>query len=98
MKPLSATFVLALLVWSTRAADAPAPVSFRDVEGRAHTPLAQPNSKATVLFFLLPDCPIANAYAPEIKRICTAYQPRKVATFVVHADPDVSAAAARKHA
>src|SRR5262249_38688129 len=47
---------------------------------------------------LLPDCPISNAYAPEIKRICANYAPKKVATFIVHADPDVSAAAAKKHA
>ena len=71
---------------------------FRDVEGRAHTPLSRPGGKATVLFFLLPDCPVSNYYAPEIARICKEYEPRKVAAFVVHADPDVSAEDARMHA
>jgi hypothetical protein len=73
-------------------------VALKDVNGRSHTPLSQRDSKATVLFFLLPDCPISNAYAPEIRRICTTYAAKKVAAFIVHADPDVSAADAKKHA
>jgi len=51
-----------------------------------------------LLLFLLPDCPVSNAYAPEIKRICTEYDAKGVAAFVVHADPDVSAEEAKKHA
>jgi AhpC/TSA family len=70
----------------------------RDLDGRAHTPLSQPRQKATVLFFLLPDCPISNAYAPEIGRICADYEPKQVSAFVVHADPAVKAEDARKHA
>jgi hypothetical protein len=69
-----------------------------DVNGKEQTPLSQPEHKATVLFFLLPDCPVSNAYAPEIKRICDAYEPKKVAMFVVHADPDVTPEIAKKHA
>jgi Redoxin len=72
--------------------------TFTDVEGRVQTPLSPKDKKATVLFFLLPDCPIANSYAPEIKRICSDYEPKKVALFIVHADPDVSAEQAKKHA
>ena len=56
------------------------------------------DQKAVVLFFLLPDCPISNAYAPEIKRICADYEPKKITLFVVHADPDVDAERAKKHA
>jgi hypothetical protein len=70
----------------------------RDVDGNMHTPLAQTDKKAAVLFFLLPDCPISNSYAPEINRICADYAPKQVASFVVHADPDVSAREAKKHA
>src|SRR5207244_3481903 len=71
---------------------------FTDVAGRAQTPLAQPGKKASVLFFLIPDCPISNAYAPEIRRICAAYEKKDIAFFIVHADPDVSAEQARAHA
>jgi peroxiredoxin len=73
-------------------------VAFKDLDGRSHTPLSQPDKKATVLFFLLPDCPISNSYAPEIQRICKDYEESKIAAFIVHADPDVSVEAAQKHA
>jgi AhpC/TSA family len=73
-------------------------IRFDDVNGRVHTPLTQPGKAATVFFFLLPDCPISNSYAPEIKRICADYEGKKVALFVVHADPDVSVDQAKKHA
>jgi AhpC/TSA family len=75
-----------------------AAVRFTDVAGETHAPLFQPQKKATVLFFVLPDCPVSNTYAPEIKRICTDYEPKQVAAFVIHADPDVTAEAAKKHA
>jgi hypothetical protein len=71
---------------------------YRDLDGRAHTPLAQPDKKATVFIFILPDCPISNAYAPEIKRICKDYESKKIAVFLIHADPDVTAEQAKKHA
>jgi hypothetical protein len=94
----------ALLVWvliglcsSIGRSDEPA-IEFSDLNGRAYRPLAQPDMKATVLFFVLPDCPVSNAYGPEIKRICKEYEAKKVASFVVHADPDVSLDAAKKHA
>jgi hypothetical protein len=53
---------------------------------------------ATVLLFISPDCPISNGYAREITRIAVAYEPKGVAVYGVHADPRVSADAARKHA
>src|SRR5262249_9228415 len=69
-----------------------------DTDGKVQAPLALHDRRATVLFFLLPDCPISNAYAPEIKRICTDYAHEQVATFVVYVDPDLSADDARRHA
>ena len=73
-------------------------VQFKDVDGRPQTPLALADRKASVLFFLLPDCPVSNSYAPEIKRICADYEAKKIVAFVVHADPDVTAEQAKKHA
>src|SRR5262249_36587787 len=72
--------------------------TFTDVTGRTQTPLSQPDRKATVLFFLMPECPISNAYAPEIQRICTEYESKKIAAFIVHTDPDVTGKEAEKHA
>jgi peroxiredoxin len=87
-----------LLHLSIILALASAPLTMRDVDGKAHTPVSQPGKKATVLFFVLPDCPIANSYAPEIQRVCRDYEKKKVAAYIVHADPDVTAAQAKKHA
>src|SRR4051794_29409668 len=90
--------VLALVGgWQLVGADA-GEAAFKDVDGGTRTPLGQAGKKATVLFFLLPDCPISNAYAPEIQRICADYEPKKVAMFVVHTDPDLVAQQAKKHA
>lgn len=72
-------------------------ITFVDMRGREHTPLVQPEKKATVLFFVLPDCPISNAYAPEIKRIAADYAKKHVAAFIVYVDPDMSVDAAKKH-
>jgi hypothetical protein len=95
----AATVALTLLSGALFAGgDDRAKAVFNDVTGQRQTPLWQPKQKATVLFFLLPDCPISNAYAPEIERIGADYRAKQVTSFVVHADPDVTAAAARKHA
>ena len=56
------------------------------------------SKKAVVLFFVGHDCPISNAYAPEIKRICAQYTPRHIGFYMVYPDPDLSLADAQKHA
>jgi hypothetical protein len=50
------------------------------------------------MLFIAPDCPISNAYAPEIGRLVEAYGPRGVSFLAVHADPRVSEETARRHA
>lgn len=54
--------------------------------------------KAVVLFFVGSDCPISNAYAPEIRRICTRYAAHSIGFYMVYPDPDVTLDVARKHA
>jgi len=92
-----------LTIFSTGRLTADSPktdrsIEFADLAGQKYKPLAVPETKATVLFFLLPDCPNSNAYAPEIKRICEIYDTKKVAAFIVHADPDVTVEIAKTHA
>lgn len=70
----------------------------KDVQGVAHQPLAAAGQKATVLFFVLAECPIANSYAPEINRIAATYAARGVRSYVVYVEDDLAAAAARQHA
>jgi peroxiredoxin len=75
-----------------------APLQMKAIDGVTYTPLAQSHKKASLLLFLLPDCPVCNAYAPEIKRIYTDYEPRGVSIFAVYADPDLTTEEASKHA
>ena len=89
---LSALF--ALLALSVQAAE----ISVNDVEGASQRPLADAGQTATVLFFVMHDCPIANGYAPEISRIAEEYGKRGVRCFVIYAEDDLSPADAKKHA
>jgi hypothetical protein len=73
-------------------------VTVPDLTGRPITPLADASRKASVLIFITTDCPVANGYAPEIKRITAEYEPRGVAVYLVHADADVTADRAAQHA
>jgi hypothetical protein len=72
--------------------------SLRDVAGVEHHPFTDPAVKAVALVFVLPDCPIANGYAPEINRLCAEYGPRGVRFFLVHVAEDLSGRAAVEHA
>jgi len=69
----------------------------KDLEGRAVDPFAGPKPAARVIIFIAVDCPIANRYAPEIRRLEESYAPKNVAFTLVHADPDATAEQARRH-
>ncbi len=56
-----------------------------DSDGHACTPLAAGASKATVLLFLMHDCPVANASAPEIARLANDFAPQGVCFYGVYA-------------
>lgn len=70
----------------------------KDIDGKSHQPLAEAGQKATVFFFVLHDCPLANSCAPEINRIVADYQARGVRSFLVYVEDDLSPKVARKHA
>jgi peroxiredoxin len=72
--------------------------ALRDVAGNLHTPAEWREARAVVLFFLGTECPVSNAYAPEMEATAQSYAPRGVAFFGVHPDPDVTAEAAARHA
>ena len=61
------------------------PEIFTDATGHPWTPLAPSGQKATVLLFLMHDCPVANASAPELTRLATGFSPRGVRFFGVYA-------------
>lgn len=70
----------------------------KDVNGTNHQPFAAADQKATVFFFVLAECPIANSDAPEINRIAATYAARGVRSYLVYVEDDLSVAAARRHA
>ena len=69
-----------------------------DADGRMHTAAEWKESRAVVLLFIGAECPISNRYAPEIERLAADFGARRVAVYAVHSDPDLSAAAERRHA
>jgi hypothetical protein len=91
--------VASLAVWRTTRGQEH---TLRDIDGVAYGSLerpAHPEKRGwSVLFFLTPDCPIANRYAPEIQRICDKYGSNGANCFLVYADPLLSRDAIRKHA
>ncbi len=68
----------------------------RDVDGHEVKPL-DPVGPAAILFFITNDCPVANFYAPEIQRICGDYASKGVSCALMYSDPQLDAAAIRKH-
>jgi peroxiredoxin len=89
----------------TQAATAPArssakaaAITVKDVNGETVKPLYDTGQKATVLFFVMHECPIANSYAPEISRITAKYADRGIRSFVVYVESDLTPEQAREHA
>lgn len=76
----------------------PAGIAVRDLAGSLVRPLANQGQKATVLFFVMHECPVANGYAPEISRIANEYGKRGVRSYVVYIEDDLTPEKARTHA
>jgi hypothetical protein len=67
-----------------------------DLNGKPTDPFVG-QDRATVLLFVTTDCPISNAYAPEVQRIFDQYGRQQVGVYLVYPDVDLKAADARKH-
>src|SRR5438270_7728202 len=69
------------LLGGLRAAAREEPLEIEDLRGARHL-IPDPKAKATALIFITHDCPISNAYAPEVGRIAAAYDGKSVACCV----------------
>jgi thiol-disulfide isomerase/thioredoxin len=69
-----------------------------DLAGERHRLLELQANRAAVVIFVLHDCPISNRYAPEIQRLADEFASKRVAFYLVHVDPQLSTADAKKHA
>jgi peroxiredoxin len=68
-----------------------------DLDGHPVAPLDQDGSRAVVLLFVRTDCPIANRYAPEVRRLQERFSAKGVVFWLVYPDPDESPETIRKH-
>ena len=108
-RPVSAVLLLALALLLATAAVAsderpstrpgkPHPVlALVDLDGGAVDPFqSATNSKAIVFVFMGVDCPIANRYAPELRRLYKKFTLQKVDWWLVYPGADHSAETIRK--
>ena len=96
--PLLALSALTLSLWGVaRSNPATFKTTLTDITGKTQY-LPIPGQKATAIVFLAHDCPISNAYAPEINHIAADYSKRGVRFIIAYAESDFDAASARKHA
>jgi thiol-disulfide isomerase/thioredoxin len=72
------------------------PTQFQDVNGR-EAKLFAPAGKGNVLVFVATDCPISNAYAPEVQRLCARYRANGIACVLVYEDLKPGADDVRRH-
>lgn len=72
--------------------------SLRDSSGALHTLADWRDDRAVVLFVLGLECPNTEGFLPEMGRLAREYGKRGVRFLGVHADPDVTAEMAVKHA
>lgn len=96
------TLCLALMILSGAAVQAPAsrPTSpgLTDLAGVIRHPLDIGTHRGAVIVFVRTDCPISNAYAPEIRRMVDQYAARGIDFYLVYAMKDLPEAEAREHA
>ncbi|HKE84805.1 MAG TPA: hypothetical protein VKB50_13685 [Vicinamibacterales bacterium] len=64
-------------------------VRLSDLGGRELRPFST-GTRASIVFFIATDCPVSNAYAPEIQRVCREYGPRGVGCTLMYEDVDTS--------
>jgi hypothetical protein len=95
-KWIAAAHVAALL--SIPAGASAQRIRVEKVDGGFIDPLiAPPGAKATVFIFTTTDCPISNRYAPEVRRIVTAFAANGVVFRLVYPNPAEMPAAIHQH-
>ena len=72
-------------------------ISIVDIEGKEQVPFRVGEAKGAALFFVTHDCPISNAYAPELERLRKEYGIKGFNMMLVYVDPDVTKKELRQH-
>jgi peroxiredoxin len=87
-----------LLCLSANAGEQAAGIAVKTPEGAVTHPFGNTADRVVVCYFITTDCPITNAFAPEMERICNTYKRKGVQFYAVYVDPTITAKAAEKHA
>ncbi len=95
-----ALFALASLVIAacTSSGSSSGRIALTGSDGRSVAIEPPQGGVASVAIFVATECPIANAFAPEIQRIAAAYEPQGIGFFLIYADPDETAETVAQHA
>jgi len=67
-----------------------------DLQNVERHPLDVQAGHVSVIIWIGVDCPISNAYAPEINRLCKHYE-GKATFYLIHDDTDITVDVAKKH-
>ncbi len=91
-----AAWLLSLLIfWG--CGSGPSGLNLVNLSGERVDPLADAGP-ASVFLFMRSDCPIANRYAPELRRLHESFSPRGVRFWLVYVDPQEEAGSIGRHA
>ena len=71
-------------------------LALKDVDGHVRTPLRGSGQQPAVVFFITHDCPVANKFAPEIRRIANDFRGKAQFTLA-YVDPDLTAKKLARH-
>ena len=83
---------------SVSPTESPAALGLKALDGSIHHPIPKLTDRTTVLLFTASDCPVANGYVPEIRRVCAKYGDRGVRFYVVNVETNTSVEALAGHA
>ena len=75
--------------------DAASPVTsltLLDIEGNSHQPFQNEKTKACVLLFVSTDCPIANAFQPELRSFHQTYAGKGIDCYMIYCAPRMTVA------
>jgi len=84
-----------LIFWG--CSSVPSGLNLTSLSGERVEPFADAGP-ASVFLFLRSDCPIANRYSPELRRLHEAFSPRGVRFWLVYVDPHEKAESIQRHA
>ncbi len=82
-------------------AQAPGPIkefALLDIHGASHTLAEWVDRPGIVLIFMSTNCPVTDAYLPEIAKLAREYTGRGIGFYGIHSDPDVTSQSAANHA